>query len=263
MTRPPAIEVSHVSYYFRNEAAVRDVSFSIEEGDFLGIIGPNGGGKTTLLRLILGVLKPDAGTIRLLGDHPATSRRSAGYVPQETSTNKEFPILVRDAVRMGLAAVRGMGRQLTREDKTAADAMIDAVGLGALRNVTIGELSGGQRQKVLLARALVAKPKILFLDEPTASIDTTGTDEIYQHLERLNNAGTTVVLVSHNISVVSKYIKSVACINKELYFHADGKLDEATLTKTFGCPVDFVDHGVPHRVFHEHEKRHGGDRRHA
>jgi zinc transport system ATP-binding protein len=263
MSGSSAIEVSHVSFYFRNEAAVQDVSFSIEEGDFLGIIGPNGGGKTTLLRLILGVLRPHTGVIRLLGDAPERSRRSAGYVPQETSTNKEFPILVRDAVRMGLAALRGMGRRLTPADKAAADAMIEEVGLGSLRNLTIGELSGGQRQKVLLARALVAKPKILFLDEPTASIDTTGTDEIYQHLERLNNAGTTVVLVTHNISLVSKYIKSVACINKELYFHAEGELDEATITKTFGCPVDFVAHGVPHRVFHTHEERRGGDRRHG
>ncbi len=262
MIRPPAIEVSHVSYYFRNEAAVSDVSFSIEEGDFLGIIGPNGGGKTTLLRLILGVLKPQCGTIRLLGDHPEKTRCSAGYVPQETSSNKEFPILVRDAVRMGLAAMRGVGHRLTKEDKEAADTMIDDLGLGSLRNVTIGELSGGQRQKVLLARALVSQPRILFLDEPTASIDATGTDEIYQHLERLNNAGTTVALVTHNVSVVSKYIKSVACINKEIYFHADGVIDEEMIAKTFGCPVDFVDHGVPHRVFHEHEKRHG-DRRHA
>ncbi len=263
MTRPPAIEVEKVSFYFRNEAAVRDVSFSIEQGDFLGIIGPNGGGKTTLLRLILGVLRPNTGTIRLLGGLPERTRRSAGYVPQETSSNKEFPILVRDAVRMGLAARRGLGRRLTNGDKQAADSMIEEVGLGRLRNLTIGELSGGQRQKVLLARALVSQPAILFLDEPTASIDTTGTDEIYQHLARLNSGGTTVVLVTHNVSVVSKYIKSVACINKELFFHADGKIDEEMITKTFGCPVDFVAHGVPHRVFHEHEKRHGGDRRHA
>ncbi len=262
MNGVPAIEVARVSFYYRNEAAVRDVNFSIEEGDFLGIIGPNGGGKSTLLRLILGVLKPHAGTIRLLGDHPEKTRRSAGYVPQETSTNKEFPILVRDAVRMGLAARRGLGNRLTSDDKRAADSMIEEVGLGPLRNLTIGELSGGQRQKVLLARALVSQPRILFLDEPTASIDTTGTDEIYQHLERLNNAGTTVVLVTHNVSIVSKYIKSVACINKDLYFHADGVIDQEMITKTFGCPVDFVDHGVPHRVFHEHEKRHG-DRRHA
>jgi zinc transport system ATP-binding protein len=106
---------------------------------------------------------------------------------------------------------------------------------------------------VLLARALVAKPAILFLDEPTASIDATGSDEIYSNLERLNERGTTIVLVTHNVGVVSQYIKSIACINKELHFHPDGKLSEETITRTFGCPFDLIAHGIPHRVFHSHE----------
>jgi zinc transport system ATP-binding protein len=187
-----------------------------------------------------------------LGDEPVRSRRFAGYVPQETGSNKEFPISVRDAVRMGLAAKRGIGNRLTKQDKAAADAIIADLGLGAVRNRTIGELSGGQRQKVLLARALVASPRILFLDEPTASIDAAGTDEIYAHLEHLNKTGITIVLVTHNVGVVSRYIRSIACINKELHFHADGKLTPDTVTKTFGCPVDLIAHGMPHRVFQEH-----------
>jgi zinc transport system ATP-binding protein len=250
--REKAIEVRNLSYSFGAETAVRDVSFAIDEGDFLGIIGPNGGGKTTLLRLILGVLKPQSGTVRLLGSDPARTRIQAGYVPQETSSNKEFPISVRDAVLMGCTARRGLGRPFTIEDKARADALIDHLGLSPLRKRTIGELSGGQRQKVLLARALVSGPRILFLDEPTASIDATGIDEIYKHLEHLNAEGTTIVLVTHNVSVVSQYIKSIACINKELFFHPDGELDEETITKTFGCPVDLIAHGAPHRVFHEH-----------
>jgi zinc transport system ATP-binding protein len=250
---PPALECTNVSFFYRTEPAVKDVSFAIDEGDFLGIIGPNGGGKTTLLRLILGVLKPHpGGVIRLLGGDPVRTRIAAGYVPQETSSNKEFPISVRDAVRMGLSARRGPGRRFTKEDKEQADRLIETFGLTAFRARRIGELSGGQRQKVLLARALVASPRILFLDEPTASIDTTGTDEIYHHLDRLNKAGTTVVLVTHNVSVVSKYIKSIACINHELFFHPDGKLDQETVNRTFGCPVDLIAHGIPHRVYHEH-----------
>lgn len=249
---PPALECTNVSFFYRAEAAVSNVSFSIDEGDFLGIIGPNGGGKTTLLRLILGVLKPHSGSIKLLGADPVKTRIAAGYVPQETSSNKEFPISVRDAVRMGLSARRGTGRRFTKEDKQQADRFIETFGLTAFRERRIGELSGGQRQKVLLARALVANPKILFLDEPTASIDATGTDEIYRHLERLNKEGTTVVLVTHNVGVVSKYIKSIACINRELFFHPDGKLDQETVNRTFGCPVDLIAHGIPHRVYHEH-----------
>jgi zinc transport system ATP-binding protein len=255
MTPIKALELDNVSFFYKTEAAVRDVTFAIDEGDFLGVIGPNGGGKTTLLRLMLGVIAPRQGTVKLLGDAPERSRKFAGYVPQETSSNKEFPISVRDAVRMGLAARRGIGRRLTKDDKRAADATIDELGLGYLRDRTIGELSGGQRQKVLLARALVSGPRILFLDEPTASIDTTGTDEIYLHLKKLNDRGTTVVLVTHNVGAVSNYIKSIACINKELYFHPEGTIDEATVTKTFGCPVDLIAHGLPHRVFHEHTER--------
>jgi zinc transport system ATP-binding protein len=249
-----AIQLDNVSYSYGNETAVQSVSFSIASGDFLGIIGPNGGGKTTLLRLILGLLSPNTGTIRLLGGEPARTRMSAGYVPQETSTNKGFPISVHDAVLMGLTARRGMGRMFTKNDLLRANAALDELGLSTLSARTIGELSGGQRQKVLLARALVADPKILFLDEPTASIDATGSDEIYAHLQRLNDKGTTVVLVTHNIGVVSRYIKSIACINKELHFHPDGKLTEETVTKAFGCPVDLIAHGIPHRVFHRHDE---------
>jgi zinc transport system ATP-binding protein len=256
-----ALDCQNLSFFYRAEAAVENVSFSIDEGDFLGIIGPNGGGKTTLLRLILGVLKPHSGAVRLLGGDPAKTRIAAGYVPQETSSNKEFPISVRDAVRMGLSARRGPGRRFTKEDKRQADLFIETFGLSPFRARRIGELSGGQRQKVLLARALVASPKILFLDEPTASIDATGSDEIYRHLERLNNAGTTVVLVTHNVGVVSKYIKSIACINRELYFHPDGKLDQETVNRTFGCPVDLIAHGIPHRVYPEHFDQ--GEHRHA
>ncbi|MCU0609885.1 MAG: ABC transporter ATP-binding protein [Chitinispirillaceae bacterium] len=247
-----ALELDHVSFSYGIEPAVRDVSFAIDEGDFLGIIGPNGGGKTTLLRLILGVLRPQSGSIKLLGGDPEKTRIRAGYVPQETSSNKGFPILVRDAVLMGLTSTRGIGRGFTRTDRTVAEALIEEFGLSPFANRQIGELSGGQRQKVLLCRALVANPRILFLDEPTASIDTARTDEIYMHLDRLNAHGTTVVIVTHNLNVVSKHIKSIACVNKELHFHADGKLDQATVDATYGCPVDLIAHGIPHRVYPAH-----------
>ena len=126
------------------------------------------------------------------------------------------------------------------------------VKLSHLKNKAIGDLSGGQRQKVLLARSLVAQPRILFLDEPTASIDSKGQSELYMYLRDINSKGTTIVLITHNISTVSSYIKSIACVNQELFFHHDGILSESTVSKTFGCPVDIVAHGLPHRVYHTH-----------
>jgi zinc transport system ATP-binding protein len=246
------ITVSDLSFTYGNETVLRDVSLSVKAGDFVGVIGPNGGGKTTLLRLILGVLDPSRGSVRLLGDHPRRTRVQAGYVPQETSSNKLFPISVFDVALMGKMGDRGLFHRFTREDRRQASETLEELGMYHLRHKSIGELSGGQRQKVLLARALVGNPRILFLDEPTASIDTRGQDEIYEILRKLNEAGATVVLVTHNVSAVSAYIKSIACVNRDLFFHPDGVLDEATITKAYGCPVDIVAHGLPHRVYHPH-----------
>jgi zinc transport system ATP-binding protein len=249
---PKAFELEHVSFSYGSEAVVTDATISVEQGDFLGIIGPNGGGKTTLLRLVLGVLKPTSGTVRLLGNTPEKTRFRAGYVPQETSSNKLFPISVLNVALMGRLAKRGIGRSYTREDREAAMSILEQMKLASLAQRTISELSGGQRQKLLLARALVSHPDIIFLDEPTASIDSTGQNEISEHLNRLNQSGTTIVLVTHNVGAVSKYIKSIACVNKSLHFHSDGTIDEDMLTEAYGCPVDLIAHGLPHRVFHQH-----------
>lgn len=255
----PAVAVDNLSYSYGGLPAVDGVSFSIDRGEFLGVIGPNGGGKTTLLRLLLGLLKPNYGRVRIDGTSPVEKRHQMGYIPQETGQNTTFPVSVRDVVLMGLTGKRGFFRTFTREDYQHADRQIEQLDLAALVNRPIGQLSGGQRQKVLLARALVGEPEILFLDEPTASIDVSGEDEIYDHLRRLNEEGVTIVLVTHNISVLSRYVKSVACINRKLYFHPDGHIDQETVNRTFGCPVDIIAHGVPHRVFHMHstEDRHG------
>jgi zinc transport system ATP-binding protein len=258
-TNPPstdaaasAVELDKVSFSYGKGPVLRDVSLTVAKGDFVGVIGPNGGGKTTLLRLMLGVIKPAAGTVLLLGENPARSRKRAGYVPQETSSNKFFPISVLDVVLMGTMGRRGLFRSYTREDRDQARAALDELKISPLRDKTIGDLSGGQRQKVLLARALVAGPTLLFLDEPTSSVDACGVDELYDQLRRLNERGTTVFPVTHNVGAVSSYIKSVACVNVEVFFHPDGVLDEETINKTFGCPVDIIAHGLPHRVYHHH-----------
>ncbi|HUI93276.1 MAG TPA: ABC transporter ATP-binding protein [Chitinivibrionales bacterium] len=249
----PALEMTDVSFSYGDEAVLTDVSLVVNRGDFVGIIGPNGGGKTTLLRTALGVITPAAGTVRLLGAAPEKTRMRAGYIPQETSSNKWFPISVTDVTLMGLLSTRRMFSPYTRQDREKAAAILGELKLSHLADKSIGELSGGQRQKVLLARALVSEPQILFLDEPTASIDAMGQDEIYEHLLAKNKAGTTVVLVTHNVGAVSAYIRSVACVNKQLFYHADGVLDEKSVTATFGCPVDLIAHGLPHRVYQAHK----------
>jgi zinc transport system ATP-binding protein len=246
------IHLDHVWFSYGNDHALEDVCLSIKSGDFVGVIGPNGGGKTTLLRLILGVLEPARGTVELLGGRPEKTRIQVGYVPQETSSNVVFPISVFDVVLMGKMGARGLFHSFTKEDREQAKATLEELNIYSLKDKNIGGLSGGQRQKVLLARALVGKPKVLFLDEPTASIDTQGQDEIYEHLRKLNENGTTILLVTHNVGAVSAYIKSIACVSRELFFHPDGVLDEATITKAYGCPVDIVAHGLPHRVYHQH-----------
>ena len=247
-----AVRVDNLSYSYGSGEVLSDVSFSVSEGDFVGVIGPNGGGKTTLLRLMLGVLRPSRGTVTLFGHAPESTRSIAGYIPQETSSNKTFPISVFDVALMGTMGKRGMFRSYTAQDRRRACAMLEELDIYSLKNKSIGELSGGQRQKALLARALVSQPKILFLDEPTASIDTRGQDEIYEYLREKNKTGTTVLLVTHNVGAVSSYIKSIACVNKEVFFHPDGVLDENTINKAYGCPVDIIAHGLPHRVYHRH-----------
>ena len=153
---------------------------------------------------------------------------------------------------MGTMGRRGLFQAYTKEDRDQAYKALEELKIASLKDKIIGDLSGGQRQKVLLARALAADPSILILDEPTSSIDTRGQDELYDQLRRLNNRGTTVFLVTHNVGAVSSYIKSIVCVNMEVFFHPDGVLDEQTINKTFGCPVDIIAHGLPHRVYHKH-----------
>ncbi len=248
-----AIVADKVSYSYGNQLALEEVSFTIEKGDFVGIIGPNGGGKTTLLRLMLGLLRPDIGTITLLGAPPLRTRNKVGYISQETSLNTTFPISVKDVILMGVTGQKGPGGRYTSYDLQKAETIIDRLGLASVKERQIGSISGGERQKALLGRALFGDPEILFLDEPTASVDASGEDEIYNHLRLLNQSGVTIVIVTHNIGVLSRYVKSVACLNRRLYFHPDGRLDEETIEKTFGCQIDLIAHGVPHRVFQKHD----------
>ncbi len=247
-----AIYIKNLWFSYNGEPILKDVNLSIEKGDFLAIIGPNGGGKTTLLKLMLGLLTPDKGIIKILGKEPKIARHRISYLPQNTDINRGFPISVKDVVLMGLLGKKGIFKSYTKKDLKKAEEVLALFKMWDYRNRPIDELSGGQRQRVLLARAIISEPEILFLDEPTASIDTSTQSDIYEFLRELNKK-TTIVIITHDVGAISRHIKSVACVNRSLVFHEGGKITREMLDATYECPIDFIAHGLPHRVFPDHD----------
>ena len=249
MSAPVVVSMDRVSFTYAGVDVLRDVSFEFYEGDFVGIIGPNAGGKTTLLKLILGLLRPDSGSIRVLGVSPDEARGLVGYVPQYAHFDRSFPIRVRTAVTMGT-----LGRGRTG-DAVASDAVaraLEQVELHGVADRQMGSLSGGQLQRALIARALVTAPKLLLLDEPTASLDTKIGRSVYELLEELAEK-ITVVLVSHDIGVISRHVRTIACLNVEMHYHQSKNLTPEMIEAAYGCPVDLVAHGHPHRVLEQHQ----------
>lgn len=251
---PPAIEMKDVWFSYNKVPVVEGVSFTLKQGEFLGILGPNGGGKTTLLKLMLGLLKPERGEIRILGKPPKEARKHIGYLPQETDFHMTFPITVYELALMGRLPHARLGRPYKKQDHQIAEEALKEVGMWEYRFSKVGELSGGQRQRVFIARALASEPKILMLDEPTSSIDPQFESNLYELFKELNK-DMTIVIITHDIGVISRYVKSVACINKTFIFHEEGKITQEMIEATYQCPVDLVAHGVPHRVFPMHREK--------
>ena len=232
--------------------ALEDITLSIFQHDFLGIIGPNGGGKSTLLKVILGLVKAYSGSVSVFGKPPEQVRSRIGYVSQHPAFDRDFPASVWNVVMMGLYGKTGLFRRYNREDKTAAEQALVHVGMQDCRNKQIGRLSGGQQQRVFIARALVAEPELLLLDEPTASIDSNMQTEFYELLEELKQS-LTIVMVSHDIGAISVYVDKIACLNRQLYYHGSKEITPEILEATYKCPVQLIAHGaVPHRVLKEH-----------
>ena len=254
------IETQNLHFSYNGQPVISGVNLKIQSGDFMAMIGPNGGGKTTLLKLMLGLLKADSGSIRIFGKPPKEVSHRIGYVPQDIHINQNFPISSSDVVLMGrLKPGRGWSRH-TKEDRMAAGQALERVGVGKYSNHRIGELSIGQKQRVFIARALVTDPDILFLDEPTASIDTKGQNEFYAILKELNQK-ITIIVVSHDLMVISRYVKSVACVNQSLHYHGHAELTGEMIEMMYDCkieetcPVELIAHGLPHRVLHKHEDK--------
>ena len=249
MSDNPVVSLEGVNFAYGGTEVLRDVNFALEQGDFVGIIGPNAGGKTTLLKIVLGLLSPDSGEVRVLGGRARDARGKVGYVPQYARFDRSFPIRVRTAVAMG---VLGPGGPRSDAATTAVEEALVRVDLQDVADRQIGALSGGQLQRALIARALVAGPRLLLLDEPTASLDTRIGRSVYELLEELAEE-ITVVLVSHDIGVISRHVRTIACLNVDMHYHRSKELTPEMVEAAYGCPVDLVAHGHPHRVLPHHE----------
>jgi zinc transport system ATP-binding protein len=252
MAGKEVVKLEDVWVQYNGVPILEGISLNIEKDDFLGIIGPNGGGKTTLLKVVLGLIHPSRGAVSVLGKPPERSRSRIGYVPQHNLFDREFPISVWDAVIMGRCGKAGLLRRYGDADRRATQDALQTVGMLDYKDRQLGKLSGGELQRVFIARALVSEPKLLLLDEPTASVDPAMQTEFYELLERLKQQ-MAVVLVSHDISAVSIYVDKIACLNRQLHYHGSKELTPEILEATYKCPVQMIAHGVvPHRVLKEH-----------
>ncbi len=245
------VTIDDVSFSYNGEPALQHITLNVQQGDFTAIIGPNGGGKTTLLKLILGLLTPDKGVIRVMGQPPLQAAPDIGYVPQNVHINENFPITALDVVLMGMLSPRKRRRRHRAQDRRNAMAALERLEVGHLSKKKIGDLSGGQRQRVLIARAMVTNPKLMLLDEPTASLDTKGQADFFKMLHTLNK-DVTILVVSHDLLVISRYVKSVACVNKHLHYHNHAEITGEMLETIYSCtveevcPVELVAHNLSH-----------------
>jgi zinc transport system ATP-binding protein len=242
----PLIEIRDMYLAYQKNLVLSQVSLSVYEQDFIGIIGPNGGGKTSLLRAILGLVKPLKGTITYSFD-----RSEIGYLPQGRQLDESFPITVKEVIASGLEQGLKLGRMTSRERQRRVKQTLAAVGIEALHSRPVGELSGGELQRTLVARAIISSPRILILDEPDTHVDNQFEMELYALLKELNKS-ITILLVSHDIGIISPYIKTIACVNRDLHYHPTNEITEEQL-KVYNCPIEIIAHGpVPHRVIKEH-----------
>lgn len=245
-----AVVVKNLTVRYGEIEAIKDVFLDVEVGEYLGIIGPNGGGKTTLIKAILGLIKPTSGSITVNGG----VKFGIGYVPQFAVMDKNFPITLMEVVMTGKLNKNFLPFfNYNKTDRKKALKIIEQVGLKGFENRQVSELSGGEFQKMLIARALISKPKLLLLDEPTASVDSVSRENIFSLLSELNK-NMTIILVTHDLLAISSEVKSLACMNRSLIYHGEPELNENIVNSLYGCPVDLIAHGVPHRVLKEHKE---------
>jgi zinc transport system ATP-binding protein len=246
------LEIKNLNAGYDDALVLKDINFRVNDTDFIGIIGPNGGGKTTLMKTILGVIKPISGSIEYyFPGKEKDFRKFIGYLPQQNVIDKKFPISVREVILSGLTSQKSLIFRFSTEEKKKADELIEKSGLSSIAGNPVGELSGGQLQRVFLARAVISNPRLLILDEPSTYVDNRSEFELYETLKELNKE-IAILLVSHDIGTISSYIKTIACVNLNLHYHPSNEINAEELS-IYNCPIDILAHGpVPHRVLHEH-----------
>jgi len=241
MSNDQIIKVENLAFSYNGENVLENVNLAINEQEFIWIVGPNGGGKTTLLKLLIGLLKPDSGSIDILGQSPQKARKYIGYMPQHVSLDEQFPIDVMDVVLMGLLGNGEPVGPYRSSDTEAALEALRQVGLYEKRSQPFSSLSGGQRRRLLIARALVGQPKILLLDEPTANLDSASEQELFKLLQELNSQ-LTIVLVSHDPAFVSEYVKRVVCVNRHVHEHPTTAVSGSYVSEFYGDNRRIVRH---------------------
>ncbi len=239
---PPAISCHGVTFRYSARPVLLDVNLEIPRGQLTVLMGPNGGGKTTLLKLITGIIEPTAGQVRVLGKRPKQARSKIGYVPQHTTSTNNFPVTVMDVVLMGRLQQARLPGPYSRGDKRHAVEALDAVNMQSAAHRPFSVLSGGQRQRVLIARALVSRPRLLLLDEPTTHLDRRSEVMFFQLLQSLHKK-MTILLVTHDISLVSSQVETVVCVRREVETHPAAQLNLTSLRETYGTGINLFRHG--------------------
>ncbi|GAB4115877.1 MAG: ABC transporter ATP-binding protein [Candidatus Caldatribacteriota bacterium] len=245
------ISLKSVWVSFNRVNVLEGINLSVGEKEFLGIIGPNGGGKTTLLKVILGLVNPDRGEVMVYGKSPKEGRKYIGYVPQYPLFDRDFPITVEEVVLMGIWKQNKYFHSYDKEDRLKVMEVLERVEMVEFKDEQIGRLSGGQQQRIFIARALISDPSILLLDEPLSSIDTRLQTGLYELLTKLKKKST-IVLVTHDLTALSIYVDKIACLNKNLFYHGSKEIKPKDLEAIYRCPIDLIAHGIPHRVLKKH-----------
>jgi zinc transport system ATP-binding protein len=243
------LEMNSLSASYGAGIVLQDINFRVSENDFIGVIGPNGGGKTTLLRVILGLMKPISG--RIVFNNELIDGNSIGYLPQISTGDVNYPVTVADVVLSGMMIRKKIISRMSATDKKRAFEVINELGLSGMEHSSLNELSGGQLQRVFLGRAIIGNPKLLLLDEPGNFVDSTFENDFYEKLKELNKR-MAVLMVSHDIGMISAHVKSYACINRKLHYHPSSEISNEQLL-AYGCPIQLITHGeVPHTVLKQH-----------